>query len=186
MLGPPFVFTILATPLVTPRSWADVAINSAAWITFIAGAGIRFWATLYIGGRKNDVAVTEGPYSLCRHPLYFGSLLVAVSAGLFLKSIVFAAALAILTVLYMQGTVRVEEASLAERLGDAYREYCRRTNRFWPSFRHFQAAPRLTVDLHSLYLECARASRWIWIPLVGEVIGALRDAPWWPRLFTIP
>ncbi len=186
MLGPALVVALLATPLVSPRSWVDMAIDSAAWVIFIAGAGIRFWATLYIGGRKNDVTVTDGPYSLCRHPLYFGSLLLAFSGGLFLKSIVFAAAVAILTVLYMYGTVRMEEASLAERLGEPYREYCRRTNRFWPSFRHFQTAPRLTVDLHSLYLECARASRWVWIPLAGEIIATLRDTPWWPRLFVVP
>ena len=186
VLGPAFVFAVLATPLVSRNSWADVAINVAAWVTFVAGAGFRFWATLYIGGRKNDVAVAEGPYSLCRHPLYLGSLLLALSAGLFLKSVVFATALALLTVLYMQGTVRVEEESLKERLGEPYREYCRRVNRFWPSFRSFRTSPRLTVDVHSLYLECARASRWIWLPLLGEVVGKLRDASWWPRLFSVP
>ena len=186
VLGPAAVVAILATPLVSQGSWANVAINAAAWVTFVAGAGFRFWATLYIGGRKNDVAVADGPYSLCRHPLYLGSLLLAIATGLFLKSIVFAFALALLTVVYMQGTVRVEEETLTARLGEPYAEYCRRVNRYWPSFRHFRTSPRVTVDVHSLYLECARASRWIWLPLAGEVIGYLREASWWPRLFSVP
>ncbi len=36
---------------------------------FLAGAAFRFWATLYLGGRKDAVVVDTGPYSLCRHPL---------------------------------------------------------------------------------------------------------------------
>ena len=186
VLGPAAIVAILATPLVPQNSWINVAINAAAWVSFVAGAGLRFWATLYVGGRKNDVVVAEGPYSLCRHPLYLGSLLLALSGGLFLKSIVFALALALLTVLYMQGTVRVEEETLIRRLCEPYLAYCRRVNRYWPSFRNFSTSPRVTVDIHSLYLECARASRWIWLPLVGEVIGYLREASWWPRLFSVP
>lgn len=30
----------------------------------------RFWSILYIGGRKNKEVMQDGPYSMCRHPLY--------------------------------------------------------------------------------------------------------------------
>jgi protein-S-isoprenylcysteine O-methyltransferase Ste14 len=186
LLTPAALVTILANPLVTQDSWLDIGIDALAWVAFLAGAGFRFWATLYSGGRKSDFVVAEGPYSLCRHPLYLGSILLVLSGALFLKSLVFAAALAVLAVAYIRFTVPAEEEYLQARLGEPYREYCRRVNRLWPSFRHFQPATRITVDVHSLYLECARASRWIWLPLFGEVIGHLRAAPWWPRLFSIP
>ena len=186
LLTPAAIVTILANPLVAPDSWLDVAIDAIAWVAFLAGAGLRFWATLYIGGRKSDVPVMDGPYSLCRHPLYLGSVLLVLSGALFLKSIVFAGALAVLATAYFMFTVPAEEEYLSARLGEPYREYCRRVNRLWPSFRHFQTPARITVDVHSLYLECARASRWIWLPLVGEIIGHLRAAPWWPRLFSVP
>jgi protein-S-isoprenylcysteine O-methyltransferase Ste14 len=186
LLTPAALVTILAKPLVTPNSWLDVGIDVLAWATFLAGAGLRFWATLYIGGRKNDMAVAEGPYSLCRHPLYLGSVLLVLSGALFLKSIVFAAALAVLAMAYFRFTVPAEEEYLQARLGEPYREYCRRVNRLWPSFKSYQSAPRITVDVHSLYLECARASRWIWLPLFGEIIGHLRSMPWWPQLLSVP
>src|SRR6266545_8257978 len=95
LLTPAAVVTVLADPLVAPDSWLDIAVDALAWVAFIAGAGLRFWATLYIGGRKSDFAVNEGPYSICRHPLYLGSVLLVLSGALFLKSIVFAGALAL-------------------------------------------------------------------------------------------
>lgn len=186
LLTPAGVLAILANPLVMPNTWIDVAINAFGWVTFIAGAGLRFWATLHVGGRKSDEVVSDGPYSLCRHPLYLGSVLLFLSGALFLKSLVFAAALALLATAYFRFTVPAEEEFLTARLGEPYRQYCQRVNRMWPSFCHFQVPARLTVDTHSLYIEAVRASRWIWLPLFGEIIAQLRAAPWWPRFLSLP
>jgi protein-S-isoprenylcysteine O-methyltransferase Ste14 len=186
LLTPAALVAIVAHPIVVPYSWLGVAIDSLAWAAFAAGAGFRFWATLYVGGRKNDHVVADGPYSLCRHPLYLGSVLLVLSGALFLKSLACAFALALLATAYVMFTVPAEEEYLTARLGEPYRQYCQRVNRLWPSFRHFRTEARITVDVHSLYLEWARASRWIWLPLLGTIIGPLRSAPWWPRLFDIP
>ena len=102
-------------------------------------------------------------------------MLLVLSGALFLKSLVFAGAMAVLATMYFTWTVPAEEEYLEARLGEAYRDYRGRVNRLWPSFRHFRTAPRIGVDIHSLYLECARASRWIWLPVIGEIIGYLRD-----------
>lgn len=186
LLTPAALVTMFADPLVRYGSWLAVATDALAWVAFVAGAGLRFWATLYIGSRKSDEVVSDGPYSLCRHPLYLGSVLLVLSGALFLKSLVFAGAMAVLAWIYFTWTVPAEEEYLEARLGEPYRAYRQRVNRLWPSFRHFRTAPRIVVDIHSLYLECARASRWIWLPIIGEVIGYLRSFPWWPRLFTAP
>ena len=44
---------------------------------FMAGIGAfgRIWCSLYIAGYKNNVLVIEGPYSMCRNPLYFFSFI---------------------------------------------------------------------------------------------------------------
>jgi protein-S-isoprenylcysteine O-methyltransferase Ste14 len=186
LLTPAVVATVLADPLVRPHSWLDLTIDAVAWAVFVAGAGLRFWATLHIGGRKSDFVVSEGPYSLCRHPLYFGSILLVLSGALFLKSLLFAGALALLATAYFRLTIPVEEEFLLARLGEPYRQYSQRVNRLWPSFRHFHTPSRMTVDVHSLYVECARASRWLWLPLLGELVGRVRDANWWPHLFRVP
>ena len=177
---------MVADPLVDPNSWASVTIDAFAWAVFFAGAGLRFWATLYVGGRKNEQVVSGGPYSLCRHPLYVGTILLVLSGALFLKSLLFALGMALLTTAYVRLTVPAEEEYLTGRLGDPYRAYCQRVNRLWPSMRHFHTDAKITADVHSLYMESARASRWIWLPVVGQVLSRLRMAPWWPRLFHIP
>ena len=183
LFAPVVIVTTFATPVVTPDSWSDLAIDALAWVTFIAGAVLRFWATLYVGGRKGDVVVSDGPYSLCRHPLYLGSFLLALSGVLFLKSLLSAAALAAVALVYFWFTAPAEEEDLLSRLGTPYRAYRERVNRLWPSFRHFHTPPRITVDVRSLYLEWARASRWLWLPVLGLLFSRLRSTAWWPHPF---
>ena len=110
-------------------------VRILAWATFLVGGGFRFWATLYLGGRKERELVTDGPYSIVRHPLYVGSLLIGVSAGLFLESVMFELALAAVAAMYATATVPVEEAVLASRHPDEYKAYSERVPRFWPSWQ---------------------------------------------------
>ncbi|MBN8965496.1 MAG: isoprenylcysteine carboxylmethyltransferase family protein [Rhizobiales bacterium] len=56
-----------------------------AIVTCILG---RTWASLYIGGRKIEQFVTNGPYSVMRNPLYFFSILGAAGAGAQLGSVI--------------------------------------------------------------------------------------------------
>ncbi len=184
LLGPPAIVASLSEPLLPADSRLDLACDALAWVAFFCGAGLRFWATLFVGGRKNELVVTDGPYSLCRHPLYLGSIVLALSAALFLKSPLLAVASAVLAVAYSLLTIPAEEEHLSATLGAPYRDYCTRVNRLWPSFRQFQTPPRLTIDVHALYLEVARASRWVWLPLLGAALSHARAAAWWPQLFT--
>ncbi|MBY0497592.1 MAG: isoprenylcysteine carboxylmethyltransferase family protein [Cyanobacteria bacterium] len=165
--------------------WFTMTADSLAWALFVTGAAFRFWATLYIGGRKDKTVAFEGPYSLCRHPLYFGSLLLMGSMVLFLRSLVLALAWGIVYLFYTLGTIPIEEQALLTRFGDAYLEYRERVPRLWPSLRRFHTRQRIELDVHALRLECARASRWIWLPLYAEVITRLQRAAWWPHWFQV-
>lgn len=184
LLAPAAIVASLSEPLVAANSRLDFACDALAWVAFLCGAGLRFWATLFVGGRKNEVVVADGPYSLCRHPLYLASIVLGISGALFLKSPLLAVASAVLAAAYCLLTIPAEEEHLSATLGVPYRDYCTRVNRLWPSFRQFQTPPRVTIDVHALYLEAARASRWVWLPLLGAALSHARATEWWPRLFT--
>jgi len=183
LLGPAALVSTFSTPLVSNSSWWGLAARTAAWTTFLAGAGLRFWATLYLGGRKEDALVSDGPYSVLRHPLYLGSLLIGLSAGLFLQSPLFELALAVVFVIYTGSTIPIEESVLRSRYETEFEEYIQRVPRLWPAWRQFHTPPQLMVDVQALRNEAARATRWVWIPIAAQMLTFLRAEPWWPHIF---
>jgi protein-S-isoprenylcysteine O-methyltransferase Ste14 len=182
VLVPATLVSLFSTPAVTHRSSIALAFDLAAWTLFLAGAALRFWATLYIGGRKRDLIVDEGPYSLCRHPLYLAAFLMALSAGLFLQSLAVACAAVITGIAFLMTTVPQEEAALARLHPRGWADYSERVPCVIPSQRSWRTPSRFTVDVRSLSEEAARASRWVLLPLLAQVFSYLRALPWWPHL----
>ena len=59
------------------------------WLFVGIGVMGRIWCSLYISGFKNAKLVTEGPYSLCRNPLYLFSYLGGVGIMFLTETFVF-------------------------------------------------------------------------------------------------
>jgi len=186
VLAPALLITLLSTPSFGEGTQGGMFLDLVAWLFFVAGAAFRLWSTLYLGGRKRHTLVCHGPYSVCRNPLYVGSFLLSMSAGLYLKSVTFAAFLTVTMLGYIFLTVPAEEKDLRMMLGEPYEEYLRRVPRFWPNWRLFQAPPETTFKLHGLRLEAKRALFWILLPWLGEMFVHLRNLPWWPHWFALP
>lgn len=131
-----------------PRTgtWSDVAIDGLAWTVFLVGGLVRFWATLYIGARKGHTLIDDGPYSVCRHPLYVGTFLVAIAVALFLHSIAFTVLLGVVIAYYLRFTIPGEEAELRARLGGPHVEYCRRVPLLWPRWSLFRTSDVIPVS----------------------------------------
>ena len=179
---------VLATINPVPRSgsWWDVIFDSLAWLVFLAGGVVRFWATLYIGGHKNHALVDIGPYSLCRHPLYVGTFLIAGSVALFLHSLTFGALTHAAVVYYMRYTVPAEEARLQILLGSPFDDYRRRVPRYWPRWSNYCSPATIDVCTAGLAREWRRALRWLWLPVLGEVLTHVQMQPWWPNVLNLP
>lgn len=156
-----------------PR-WAAVLLEALAWLCFVAGVGFRFWAAAYIGGRKGQAISTEGPYSICRNPLYFGSCLILASFTIWLQSAVFLAGALLAAAVYLGMTIHDEERRLAHKFGPAYLVYCRETPRFWPRWRQLRAPERLEVNLPAVGRECRGAAWYLWIPVAARWLELLR------------
>lgn len=122
-----------AMPVPGALFWAGIA-------TMLAGVAFRWYAIRVLGRfftrdvatHEGQVVVEKGPYRLIRHPSYTGNLLVVAGIGLALANW---ASLAVVLAFALAGhayRVRVEEQALCAALGDAYRDYMKRTRRFIP------------------------------------------------------
>jgi protein-S-isoprenylcysteine O-methyltransferase Ste14 len=183
LLAPVAIAVLFSKPLMAESSPGGLILNAAGWCFFLLYAGVRIWATLYVGGHKDRDLQTEGPYSICRNPLYFGSLCFALSLACFLKSAPFAITILAAFFVYLKFVVKSEEHFLEMRFQQSYRNYCGRTPRFWPRWSAFQTPPTVNVDLKRLYKEIIRLSRATLLPLLLQIVMQQRTQDWWPHWF---
>lgn len=188
LLLTPVILAFLASrPLIPAGSFLSLLLNGAGWVFFFLYITFRVWATIFVGGRKDRELQTDGPYSICRNPLYVGSLFFALSLACFLGSISFLVVFAAAFGFYNFWVVRAEEFYLEQRFGEDYRNYCRRTPRFWPRWSNFNSSQFVRVDLRMLRKEAGRLWRAALAPIALEIIMHLRaTADWWPDWFTLP
>jgi protein-S-isoprenylcysteine O-methyltransferase Ste14 len=117
--------------LARPNAWVVVGL-----ILVATGIALRFAAHGSI--RKHEQLATTGVYSLCRHPLYLGSMLLTYGFCCLLDDGEnWAYATAYFAVFYPL-TIAWEEIRLADRYGEAHGEYRRRTPLLIP-FGRFRA-----------------------------------------------
>ena len=125
-------------------------LRLAGTLLVIAGVLGRFWAILYIGARKNQTIMRDGPYSLCRHPLYLSSTLGVAGFGLLLGSLTLTLILTALVFGVLSWTASREEAWLRSEFGTAYDAYAAQTPRIWPLFQRPTTPDTIEVVLYAL------------------------------------
>jgi protein-S-isoprenylcysteine O-methyltransferase Ste14 len=97
------------------------------WLFSSIGTGI----TPVSATRKEHKLVTRGIYHYIRHPLYTIGSSLFISFGMMANNW-FIAATGVFTFILMAIRTPKEEANLIEKFGDEYREYMKRTGRFFP------------------------------------------------------
>jgi len=169
-----------------PGTWGYFLFQFFGWLLFISGAIFRWWAILYVGGKKLQTLVVDGPYSITRNPIYLGTCLLTLSAAVFSQSLIFFVAVLAVAVVYVRFTVKDEESSLLALHHDRFREYCQRVPRMVPDFRLLHSPRSVDVQLTGLRAEFRRTCRWAWIPLLCLILSQLRSESWWPIWFYMP
>jgi protein-S-isoprenylcysteine O-methyltransferase Ste14 len=134
-----FSIIVVVLLLISESRWEG---DSYDGIIFFAGTILvaiaivgRLWSTVYIAGYKSDTLVTVGPYSMCRNPLYFFSLLGMIGVGLASETFTIPLLMILFYAIYYPFTIAYEERKLAKIHGNAFTEYCKTTPRFFPSFK---------------------------------------------------
>ncbi|PLX92595.1 MAG: hypothetical protein C0621_09165 [Desulfuromonas sp.] len=133
--------SLLFTPMLIPADTVGQrVIGVLGYILIAMGALGRMWCTVYIGGRKKQTLVTEGPYTLCRNPLYLFSTFIVFGVIGMLPSLVFAIIAVACFVLFHAFAIIGEERLLAANFGSDFTDYCERTPRFIPRIDAVRAA----------------------------------------------
>lgn len=146
----------------------------------------RTWSSLYIGGRKIEEFVRTGPYSVMRNPLYFFSFLGAAGVGMQVGSVILGLICATLAWLVFYVVVLQEEQVLADRYGEAYRDYLQRVPRFFPNPSLWHDEPTLTIRPPRVLMTFADALVFLLAVPLAELFERLQDTGVIPVLLRLP
>lgn len=134
------VFALAAAPVLL--IWTSLVSAVPTWEHPVEHLGLiaimlcvigRAWCSLYIGGRKKVEIVTEGPYSVCRNPLYVFSFVGAFGVGAQTGSLAIGLAFAVAAWALFRVVVAQEETFLNGAFDQVYAAYRARTPRFLPN-----------------------------------------------------
>lgn len=123
---------LFTLPYANTVSWCGVALVALGLFVRVSAMfqlGPRFSPLVSV--QREHALETRGLYAFVRHPGYLGAQLAALGCALSFGS---ALALPLVAVMFAAqlARIRAEERLMAERFGDAWREYAARTGGLWP------------------------------------------------------
>jgi protein-S-isoprenylcysteine O-methyltransferase Ste14 len=125
-------------------------VGATLWIFGVAlvafGATGRAWATSYISGHKQKRLIRTGPYSICRNPLYFFSMILSVGIGFCTETLTIPLLIFFsMAVLYFF-QIKREERRLSQIFGKEYKAYLVTTPRFLPTIRNYSEPKMICIS----------------------------------------
>ena len=186
-----FGLVILLLLLFTGHSFSqesliDVAFEvTGLFLLSICSLG-RLWALMYISGNKRRELVTDGPYSIVRHPLYVFSFIGAVGIGLASENLLILALIIVFYLFYYPFTVMAEEKKLTNEFGQAYLEYMKNTPRFLPKLSLYKEPKLYEVKTHSFVKNFENGMWFIWIFMLMHIIETLQEVGVLPVVLRVP
>lgn len=162
----------------------DQLLFFAGVVLAVVGFCGRLWCLSYIAGLKKRVLIMEGPYSLCRHPLYFFSLVGGIGLGLCTETFTVALLFALAFASYYPQAIRGEETFLSDNFAE-YEEYRKRVPLFFPRWSNFVEGEG-TVSVCAFRREIVAAGGFLLCIGIFELVESLHHAEILPTLFLIP
>jgi protein-S-isoprenylcysteine O-methyltransferase Ste14 len=163
-----------------PAAISPMLLNLFEWVGFgllvVAALG-RVWCLSYIAGMKNEVMVTEGPYSVVRNPLYVFNFIGAVGFGFAVENPVLAALLATAFAVFYPSVIRQEEEALTQAFGERFARYCDATPRWFPRWSNYHEPESWNINPRRFRAGLLDAMWFLWAFLIWEVLkesGALQ------------
>jgi len=187
------IFAVLLVVLICISNslWEDKA-PFVTPILFLLGAvlaGIsslgRLWCSVYIAGYKTDHLITQGPYSMCRNPLYFFSLLGALGVGLSTETLLIPFLILIAFVGYYPLVIKSEEAELLKLHKSEFEIYLKEVPTFYPKISLLYEPKEYVVKPIVFKMHMFHALWFIWFLGIIEIIEELHKLRVLPAIFKI-
>lgn len=158
----------------------------AGYAFLLAGLIVRIWCIFYIGGRKSQELITEGPYSICRNPLYVGTFLLTIGAGLCFENILMLLLIVVVILPAHVLVARMEESHLEQIFGEEYRLYRKKVRRFWPRFSNYRSPDMLHVPVRAIRRIGIDTIGVLLLPEVEDLLELLHEHGVLPVLWHFP
>ena len=159
---------VIPPPPVLGRIVLETGEIIGFFLLAIAALG-RLWCLAFIAGVKNEILITEGPYSVVRNPLYGLNFLGAVGLGLAAENPPLALLLACGFAVFYPSVVRAEEARLASTFGVAYREYCAATPRWVPRWSGYHEPESWAMSPRRFRKGLLGSMWFLWVFMILEI-----------------
>lgn len=183
----PIVFiAIFVRPSWSVESTIAFVMEFGGYLFLLAGLVIRIWCTFYIGSRKSKEIIAEGPYSICRNPLYIGSFFLAIGVGLCFENLLILLLVPAIIIPVHIIAARMEEAHLESKFGGQYRMYKQKVPRFWPRFSNYNSPDMLEVTVHSIRRIAMDTVGVLLLPEIEDLLELLHENGVIPILWHFP
>lgn len=176
-------YATLASPPLYLSDVFKVASELMGYVFLVVATLGRVWCLIFIGGNKNAVLVTEGPYSVVRNPLYLFNFIGLIGLGLAVEQPTLAIWLALMFWLYYPSVVAREEAELLERFGSAYVAYQQRTPRWILQLGQYHEPAEISVSPLRVRRGIFGAMWLLWAFLAWEIVEWLHSIHALPQWF---
>jgi len=169
-----------------PESVINYVFDLAGLLFICMGTLGRLWASAYISGNKTNTIITEGPYSIVRHPLYLFSFLGAVGIGLASQNLLVLGLIIILFIFYYPFVMLYEERRLLAQHGLEYKKYMETVPRFLPKFNQLHEPAIFPVHMIKYRKAFLDVFWFIVIYIILQLIEILHMRGVLPILFRFP
>jgi protein-S-isoprenylcysteine O-methyltransferase Ste14 len=167
-------------------SWVIAVLDALALVLVALACLGRIWCSVFVAGRKDATLVTEGPYALCRHPLYVLSFIGGVGLGLATHTMTLTLLTAAVLALLLGSAARGEERLLASLHGETFHCYARDTPRWWPRWSAWTIPASLDVRADVLWKAFVDAGAFFLLYALLVLAADLREGGLLPTLLRLP
>lgn len=188
-----FVICLIALFAVTDAYWTRLPIIEESLMAlgcFLVGMGMigRAWCSVYIAGKKDAQLVSQGPYALCRNPLYLFSFLGALGVALASETMTIPALVFATFMVYYAFVIRAEEKRLRVLFVPEFDAYLKSVPRFFPTLQSWNlmlASEEMKCVIHPRRIRASFMDLIWFVGLIGivELISACHETQLLPVYF---